>query len=365
MPRSRRPSTSGTTDRPERKPGAFDALAKLRGTLGSHRSRKNSKSAVRKPAPGESLTEPEGNPPAALGSNPLPNDDLELFHEIVGEVRPLTRAGGRAEIEAPKPAPVPRPRASEVEDFEPAAPPRRREPKSDFELFRAAIGDVTPLRADEHAELGVAPHSPYPLHSRDWKTGDEHPEVLLPPETDKADPVALFRHAARGAQPVNARNRAELDAPRPPPEPRQRREDEQAALRESLEAPLSLDDRLEMGEEAAFLRPGLPRRVLSDLRRGRWVLQGEVDLHGYNRDEAREALGQFLSASLQQGRRCVRVIHGKGLGSPGKVSILKQLSRGWLAQREEILAFCQAGRHEGGSGALLVLLRPGNPATRD
>ena len=85
---------------------------------------------------------------------------------------------------------------------------------------------------------------------------------------------------------------------------------------------------------------------------------GAVELRGGNA----EALAQFLSASLQQGKRCVRVIHGKGLGSPGKLSILKQLSRGWLAQREEILAFCQAGPYEGGSGALLVLLRAGNPA---
>ena len=91
---------------------------------------------------------------------------------------------------------------------------------------------------------------------------------------------------------------------------------------------------------------------------------GQIDLHGLTRDEARAALAAFLHDALAQGKRCIRVIHGKGHGSPGKVSILKQLSRGWLAQREEILAFCQAGPHDGGGGALLVLLRAQNAVTR-
>jgi DNA-nicking Smr family endonuclease len=174
---------------------------------------------------------------------------------------------------------------------------------------------------------------------------------------------ALFRAAMASVQPLDARHaRVEHAPPAQVPLPRQRRADEEAALQESLHAPLTFEDRLDMGDEAAFLRPGLPRRVLADLRRGRWTLQGEVDLHGLNRDEARAALSNFLAGSLQRGRRCVRVIHGKGLGSPGRVSILKQLSRGWLAQREEILAFCQAGPNAGGSGALLVLLRAPNGA---
>ncbi len=173
------------------------------------------------------------------------------------------------------------------------------------------------------------------------------------------DDSTLFRTAVAGVTPLRANDRVYLDAPKPPPAPVpvKRSEDEQAALREAMESPMTLEDRLDAGDEVAFLRPGVPRRVLADLRRGRWVLQGELDLHGLKRDEAREALTVFLSTCLQQGRRCVRVIHGKGLGSPGRESILKQLSQRWLAQREEILAFCQASPGQGGSGALLVLLR--------
>ena len=101
---------------------------------------------------------------------------------------------------------------------------------------------------------------------------------------------------------------------------------------------------------------------LRDLRRGRWVVQGELDLHGLTRDEARSSLAHFIALSLQQGRRCLRVIHGKGHGSPGRLPVLKHLSRGWLAQREDILAFCQARPHDGGEGALLVLLQAASAA---
>ncbi|THF64367.1 Smr/MutS family protein [Pseudothauera rhizosphaerae] len=185
----------------------------------------------------------------------------------------------------------------------------------------------------------------------------QQPAPVQDPAIAPAD-LALLQAAMADVQPLAARHeRVEAPRSRPAPVPLKRHADEHATLHDSLHAPLSFEDRLDMGDEAAFLRPGLPRRVLADLRRGRWVLQGEVDLHGLNREEARAALARFLQSSLQQGRRCVRVIHGKGLGSPGGVSILKQLSRGWLAQREEILAFCQAGPHAGGGGALLVLLR--------
>jgi DNA-nicking Smr family endonuclease len=80
-----------------------------------------------------------------------------------------------------------------------------------------------------------------------------------------------------------------VERPLPAPLPRKREEDEREVLREALESPLTFEDRLDTGDEAAYLRVGLPRRVLTDLRRGRWVVQGELDLHGLTRDEARAA----------------------------------------------------------------------------
>ncbi|KON80538.2 Smr/MutS family protein [Azoarcus sp. PA01] len=338
---------------------ALDELAALRGKL-------KPAASSQKPARPEPTSAAKPNRDATangIDRGASPDDDPRLFRDAVRNVAPLTKGGGRADIETPKPPPLPRPRSVEPDAPAPAKG-LRSDPLEDAALFRSAIGDVTPLRDAGHAELGRARPSPYPLHMRDedrHRIETDPASLLLPPDPDALDPAELFRHAVRGARQIDSGERVELQPPPPPPEPLKHSEDEQAALRESLDAPMSLEDRLEMGDEAIFLRPGLPRRVLMDLRRGRWVLQGEVDLHGYNRDDAREALARFLAASLQQGRRCVRVIHGKGLGSPGKLSILKHLSRGWLAQREEILAFCQAGPNEGGSGALLVLLRAGNP----
>lgn len=317
------------------------------------------------------LTRPQGktpkNPPAPKPARREEPDDLELFQREMRGVAPIDD-GGRAEIDLPRPAPVPRPRKAEPEPEAPSDPRTRPESMGASELFQASMQDVVPLADSNRVELASA--RAHAARGRLKRLIDPlaKPDVddvppLLPADPEQMDAADLFRHVVRGAAPIPDKNRVEAERPPPLPQPIKRCEDEASALRETMEAPISLEDRLEMGEEAVFLRPGMPRRALLDLRRGRWTLQGELDLHGLTREDARAALSRFLAASLQRGARCVRVIHGKGLGSPGGVSILKQLSRGWLAQREEILAFCQAGPNQGGSGALLVLLR-GNVPTR-
>lgn len=290
-------------------------------------------------------------------------DDLALFRQTVAGVAPLGKQD-RAQIDTPRPPPIPRTRPAE--SAESAAPGRPRS----GDALSTAYADVIPLAASGRVELATparyrerAPADD-PVTDKSAHPDGDLPAVVLPADADVADPATLFRLATRGARPLDSGGRAELNTAAPAPAPLKREADERDALHESLTAPLTFEDRLDMGDEAAFLRPGLPRRVLSDLRRGRWVLQGEIDLHGLTRDQARDALARFLHASLTQGKRCIRVIHGKGLGSPGRVAILKQLSRGWLAQREEILAFCQAGPHDGGGGALLVLMRAQNSARR-
>ena len=171
------------------------------------------------------------------------------------------------------------------------------------------------------------------------------------------DDLAAFRAAVADARPLPKTDRVHLGSPMPPPCPLQHLADERAALHESLHGAIDLQDRLEGGDEANYLRTGLAATVLRDLRRGRWVVQDEIDLHGLNREEARQLLAGFMGESLHYGKRCVRVIHGKGLRSPQKTSILRQLVRGWLAQRNEVLAYCQAKPQDGGEGALIVLLR--------
>ena len=82
------------------------------------------------------------------------------------------------------------------------------------------------------------------------------------------------------------------------------------------------------------------------------------DLHGLRSDEARDALGSFIREAHKQGIRCVRVVHGKGLGSPGKAPVLKEKVHRWLVQKAEVVAFVQAQPAQGGAGALVVLLQP-------
>ena len=105
-------------------------------------------------------------------------------------------------------------------------------------------------------------------------------------------------------------------------------------------------------------RPGINTDVTRKLRAGEWSIQREIDLHGLRSDEAREALGAFIRDAYKQGVRCVRVVHGKGLGSPGRQPVLKAKVQRWLIQKNETLAFVQAKPAEGGAGALVVLLAP-------
>ncbi|MCE4062719.1 Smr/MutS family protein [Pandoraea sputorum] len=150
-----------------------------------------------------------------------------------------------------------------------------------------------------------------------------------------------------------------VEHPRFPPEPvaRQTAEDEAAVLHESLsdefdpEALLDTDDRL------SYRRPGISHDAVLKLQRGDWVVQAQIDLHGMRRDEAREALSAFLHDAVKRGLRCIRVIHGKGLGSVNREPVLKDKVRGWLAQKNEVLAWAQAQGRDGGGGALVVLLQ--------
>jgi DNA-nicking Smr family endonuclease len=121
--------------------------------------------------------------------------------------------------------------------------------------------------------------------------------------------------------------------------------------------PQSWDIGQELEGEQTYLRAGLGPDVLTKLRRGHWSVQADVDLHGQITAEAHDTLADFLAEACQQQLRCVRVIHGKGLGSPGGEPVLKGKVRRWLAQWDDVLAYVEAPPHDGGSGAVLVLLR--------
>ena len=167
---------------------------------------------------------------------------------------------------------------------------------------------------------------------------------------------------ARAVGPVKALNAAARVTHKPraiAPRARQQELDDQAALIESMSDEFDISTLLDVDDQLSFRRPGIGTDVTRKLRRGDWTLQGQIDLHGLRSDEARAALGQFIRDARRVGWRCVRVVHGKGLGSPGKMPVLKTKVQRWLVQKEEVLAFVQARPADGGAGALVVLLGPG------
>ena len=161
-------------------------------------------------------------------------------------------------------------------------------------------------------------------------------------------------------QRLPASNKVATQRVRPHPVPHQRLRDEKDALEASKygvePAPHAWEIGQETESEQTFLRAGLRSDVLTKLRRGHWVVQAVLDLHGMTADEARDTLADFLLEARNQGMRCVRVIHGKGLTSPNREPVLKGRVRKWLSHWDDVLSFCEAPANAGGAGAVHVLL---------
>jgi DNA-nicking Smr family endonuclease len=166
----------------------------------------------------------------------------------------------------------------------------------------------------------------------------------------------LFVRSVGAVKAIGDHKRVKL-APAPPPPLAVQQLDEKRVLMEAISDEFDAGTLLEVDDALSFRRPGIGIDVTRKLRRGEWSLQREIDLHGLRREEAREALSTFIREAFRQGIRCVRVVHGKGLGSPGKTPVLKGRVHSWLIQKTEVLAFVQARGDEGGAGALVVLLK--------
>ena len=170
----------------------------------------------------------------------------------------------------------------------------------------------------------------------------------------------LFRDAVGPVQSIKRQHRdRRWHMPEPPePLPLQHWLDEERVLRESISDDFDVSTLLDTDDQLSFRRPGIGVEITQRLRAGHWSIQRQLDLHGLRVDEAREALGEFIRHAHRAGMRCVRVVHGKGLGSPGKSPVLKGRVQRWLVQKNEVLAFVQARPMDGGAGALVVLLQP-------
>lgn len=168
--------------------------------------------------------------------------------------------------------------------------------------------------------------------------------------------IALFHEAVGTVEPVA---NASVVVETPPKPSRRKAPDERLSdfIGQDLSDGFALEEPIEHGETLSYLRPDSPPPLLRKLRRGQFSVAASLDLHGMSIDEARNNIARFFQEQRRDVRCCVRIVHGKGNRSVGQVPVLKRMVNHWLPQRDDVIAFCSAPPHDGGTGAIYVLLR--------
>jgi len=174
-------------------------------------------------------------------------------------------------------------------------------------------------------------------------------------DSKESDDLDLFRQSVADARPLKQKN--VVLHPAPPPSDTRQRPLENSELPQNMLSDEYQTEEVESGEELHFSRPGLQHGVIKKLRRGQFTIAAELDLHGMIVTEARDALLEFIHEARRHRARCVRIVHGKGHGSAGKLPILKNRLNNWLRQIDGVLAFCSTRPEDGGTGAVYVLLK--------
>jgi DNA-nicking Smr family endonuclease len=225
---------------------------------------------------------------------------------------------------------------------------------------------------DSYIPRGVAADKK-PFHNPFGKLKELRKQAASPPVARKPEPLApppprpeptdadLWAEAVAGARPVADRNKVVVpgaSGARPPAfwHP------DLDALRE-LEALVSGEAPFDIADSDEYIEgrvSGLDPALVRKLRRGDFSVQGHLDLHGRSRSEAKAEVDAFLRRSREQGKRCVLLVHGRGLHSKDQVPVLKEALRSWLSTARfgrHVLAFATARPQDGGAGAVYVLLR--------
>ncbi len=216
---------------------------------------------------------------------------------------------------------------------------------------------------------GALKHSPFKtLGSTTDQTEKESTSQPVQPQTDpvpedrtKSDEETLYEQAMAGVMPMSTdRKLADITSK---PRPRLADQDEESLVMRKLdelvhgEMPFDFSDTDEYIEAATS---GLDRRLVRKLRRGEYAYQAHLDLHGFNREQARKMLGEFIRKCLKDGKNCVLIVHGRGIGSKDNIPVLKNKLAAWLTRGaigRKVLAFTSARPYDGGTGAVYVLLR--------
>jgi DNA-nicking Smr family endonuclease len=233
-------------------------------------------------------------------------------------------------------------------------------------IARVAYSDfVGKKRADEPFNAAfsklkerIAPAKPAPAARR----REPPPPLPPPPPPREATEDELWSQATAGVQPLP--EGPPIAAPPAPPQraPEPFWHPDLDALKE-LEALVSGEAPFDLADSDEFIEgrmPGLDPAIVRRLRRGEFAVQGHIDLHGMTREEAKVAVDRYLKEARQSGKRCVLLVHGRGIHSKDQVPILKAAIQGWFASARfgrHVLAFATARPVDGGAGAIYVLLR--------
>jgi DNA-nicking Smr family endonuclease len=209
--------------------------------------------------------------------------------------------------------------------------------------FKSALSDLKKKQAEPAKKPQAPPPPPKPSKSK---------------RNQEEDDMSLFLSAMDGVEQITERGEAPVPNPRLP-EIIDENAEALAELAEMVagQGDFTVADTDEYIEGAA---PGIDARLLRSLRRGDFTLQGRLDLHGMTQVQAKEAVDRFLTDSRRTNKRCVLIVHGRGLNSPDQVPVLKERMREWLNQKrlgKTVLAFATARPQDGGTGAVYVLLR--------
>lgn len=184
------------------------------------------------------------------------------------------------------------------------------------------------------------------------------PVVEKTPEQEQQDDLALFRQQMKGIQPITHGNIAKIEKPK-----KQKPNAQVLAKRAAAIGPMETDDTV-LSDTQAMLNPvasqaslsyriaTLQHKVFEDLKAGNLRWFEAVDLHGCTVEEARVAVLQIIQMAKDENQNVIKIVHGKG-----PEAILKTYVNGWLRQHRDVLAFVSAPEKQGGTGAVLVLLK--------
>lgn len=194
-------------------------------------------------------------------------------------------------------------------------------------------------------------------------TQPQTPAVVAAPvektvEQEALEELELFRKQMQGVQKIESGNMVQLD------KPRKKKPDAQIlAKRAAATGPMETEA-MALSDTQAMLNPvgsqanlsyriaTLQHKVFEDLKAGNLRWFEAVDLHGCTVEEARQAVLQIIQIAKDENQNVIKIVHGKG-----PEAILKTYVNGWLRQHRDVLAFVSAPEKQGGTGAVLVLLK--------